>query len=190
MTRDTGGQGLRASRPLLTVTLRHRHQGPCPAQSAPWSGAAIPHLPPENPSHSRFLIRIKVLSSQTSGLPRGLSFKEYACQCRRHEFNPWVGNIPWRRAWQPTPVFLPGESHGQKSLAIHAAVLALLASVALLALHESKGGLPALECGWRPSLAGTAALPHTLASLERHCFHSKAQHTATVFLAPPSYVLL
>ena len=34
----------------------------------------------------------------------------------RHEFNPWVGKIPWRRAWQPTPVFLPGESHGLKSL--------------------------------------------------------------------------
>ena len=32
-------------------------------------------------------------------------------------FNPWVGRIPWRRAWQPTPVFLPGESHGQRSLA-------------------------------------------------------------------------
>ena len=32
-------------------------------------------------------------------------------------FNPWVGNIPWRRKWQPTPVFLPGESHGQRSLA-------------------------------------------------------------------------
>ena len=30
-------------------------------------------------------------------------------------FDPWVGKIPWRRAWQPTPVFLPGESHGQKS---------------------------------------------------------------------------
>ena len=29
----------------------------------------------------------------------------------------WVGKIPWRRAWQPTPVFLPGESHGQRSLA-------------------------------------------------------------------------
>ena len=34
-------------------------------------------------------------------------------QCRRPGFNPWVGKIPWRRAWQPTPVFLPGESHGQ-----------------------------------------------------------------------------
>jgi len=31
-------------------------------------------------------------------------------------FDPWVRKIPWRRAWQPTPVFLPGESHGQRSL--------------------------------------------------------------------------
>ena len=35
----------------------------------------------------------------------------------RHGFDPWVRMIPWRRAWQPTPVFLPGESHGQRSLA-------------------------------------------------------------------------
>ena len=34
----------------------------------------------------------------------------------RHELDSWVGKIPWRRAWQPTPVFLPGESHGQRSL--------------------------------------------------------------------------
>ena len=32
-------------------------------------------------------------------------------------FDPWVGKIPWRRKWQPTPVFLPGKSHEQKSLA-------------------------------------------------------------------------
>ena len=31
-------------------------------------------------------------------------------------FDPWVGKIPWRRKWQPTPVFLPGESHGWRSL--------------------------------------------------------------------------
>ena len=37
-------------------------------------------------------------------------------QCRRHGFDSWVGKIPWRRKWQPTPVFLPGESHGQRSL--------------------------------------------------------------------------
>ena len=50
----------------------------------------------------------------------GASGKEPACQCRRHKrrgFDPWVGKIPWRRAWQPTPVFSPGESHGQRSLA-------------------------------------------------------------------------
>ena len=35
----------------------------------------------------------------------------------RHEFGPCIRKIPWRRAWQPTPVFLPRESHGQRSLA-------------------------------------------------------------------------
>ena len=38
-------------------------------------------------------------------------------QCRRPGFDPWVGKIPWRREWQPTPVFLPGEFHGQRRLA-------------------------------------------------------------------------
>ena len=54
------------------------------------------------------------------GFPGGVSDKEPAYQCRWHKklgFNPWVGKIPWRRAWQPTPVFLSGESHGQRSLA-------------------------------------------------------------------------
>ena len=48
------------------------------------------------------------------------SGKEFACQCkrcRRCEFTPWVGKILWSRKWQPTPVFLPGKSHGQRSLA-------------------------------------------------------------------------
>ena len=36
---------------------------------------------------------------------------------RRPGFDPWVGKIPWRRKWQPTPIFLPGKSHGQRSLA-------------------------------------------------------------------------
>ena len=36
---------------------------------------------------------------------------------RRLKFSPWVGKIPWRRAWQTTPVFLPGKCHGQRSLA-------------------------------------------------------------------------
>ena len=49
-----------------------------------------------------------------------LGGKEPVCQCRRHTrcgFNPWVRKIPWRRAWQPTPVFLPEESNRQRSLA-------------------------------------------------------------------------
>ena len=45
-----------------------------------------------------------------TGLPRWLSGKDSTCQCRRHRFSPWVRKIPWRWAWQPTPVFLPGES--------------------------------------------------------------------------------
>ena len=54
------------------------------------------------------------------GFPGGASGKEPACQCRRckrHGFDPSVRKMPWRRAQQPTPVFLPGESHGQRSLA-------------------------------------------------------------------------
>ena len=56
---------------------------------------------------------------RTSGLPRWLGGEESGYQCsrlRRWEFNPWVGKIPWRRKWQPTPLFLPGKSHGQRSL--------------------------------------------------------------------------
>ena len=51
------------------------------------------------------------------GFPGGSVGKESALQGRRRRFNPWVGKIIWRRAWQSTPIFLPGESHGQKSLA-------------------------------------------------------------------------
>ena len=50
--------------------------------------------------------------------PRWLSYKESACnagagKCR---FDPWIGNITWRRKWQPTPVFLPGKFHEQRRL--------------------------------------------------------------------------
>ena len=52
--------------------------------------------------------------SQQLGLPGGASGKELICQSRRYKrwgFEPWVGQIPWRKAWQLTLVFLPGESH-------------------------------------------------------------------------------
>ena len=51
-----------------------------------------------------------------NGLPWWFSGKEPACQCQSRAFDPWVGKIPWKRKWQPSPVFLPGKSHGQRSL--------------------------------------------------------------------------
>ena len=53
------------------------------------------------------------------GFPGSTSGKEPVCQCRRCKrcgYDPRIGTIPWRRAWQPTPVFLPGKLHGQRSL--------------------------------------------------------------------------
>ena len=50
------------------------------------------------------------------GLSRWLSGKESTCQCRRRRFDLWVWKIPWRKKWQPTPIFLPGKSHEQRSL--------------------------------------------------------------------------
>ena len=53
------------------------------------------------------------------GFPGGTSVIEPTCQCTRHTkhwFDPWIMKLPWRRKWQPTPVFLPGEFYGQRSL--------------------------------------------------------------------------
>ena len=53
-----------------------------------------------------------------AGFPGGASGKEPDCQCwrgKRCGFSLWVGKIPWSRKWQPTPVFLPGKFHGQRS---------------------------------------------------------------------------
>ena len=64
------------------------------------------------PLHGR---RMSMKVQNYWGLPGDTNGKELACQCRRHKrlgFNPWVGKVPWRRAWQPTPVFLPRESPG------------------------------------------------------------------------------
>ena len=45
--------------------------------------------------------------------------KKFSCQYWTPKFHPWVRKIPWRREWQPTPVFLPGECHGQRNLACY-----------------------------------------------------------------------
>ena len=54
------------------------------------------------------------------GFPGDASTKESSCHsrgCKRLRFDPWVRKIPWRRNWKPTPVFLAGKLHGQRSLA-------------------------------------------------------------------------
>ena len=68
----------------------------------------MPHLP--------LVPHFRVTLSNILGLPWWLGGKESICQCRRRRFNPWVEKTPWRRKWQPASVFLPGKSHGQRSL--------------------------------------------------------------------------
>ena len=57
-----------------------------------------------------------VLDSQTWGFCSGSDGKRICVLRRRPRFDPWVGKMPWRRKWKPIPVFLPGKSHGQRSL--------------------------------------------------------------------------
>ena len=68
----------------------------------------------------RILLELNSSPQSLRGFPGGASGKEPACQCRRrkrYRFDPWVRKISQRRAWQPTPVFLPLKSHEQRSLA-------------------------------------------------------------------------
>ena len=65
------------------------------------------------------LLHMMVTFMCQHGFPGGASGKEPACQCRRYRrrgFNSWVGNIPWSRKWQPTPVIFPVKFHGQRNL--------------------------------------------------------------------------
>ena len=66
-------------------------------------------------SLSKFILACLIIHM---GFPGGTSGKEPTCQCgdMRGRFNPWVGKIPWRKAWQPTQVFLPRKSRGQRIL--------------------------------------------------------------------------
>ena len=83
------------------------------------------------------------------GLPSWHYGKELTCQCRRfkrHRFDPWVGKILWGRKWQPAPVYLPGESHGQRSLVDHGLTSVqfshLVVSDSLQPMDCSTPGLP------------------------------------------------
>ena len=65
---------------------------------------------------SEMLAQYRISVSYRLGFPGGSDGRESASSAGRPRFNPWVGKIPCRRKWQPTPVFLPGELHGQRSL--------------------------------------------------------------------------
>ena len=92
---------------------------------------------------------------EVRGFPGGNSGKQRACQCnrlKRQGFDSWVGKIPWRRAQQLTPVFLPGESHGQRSLLSYIQSIALQSQTRLqwLSIHarrKSEGGKVMIEAG-------------------------------------------
>ena len=76
-----------------------------------WQADSLPLVPPG-----------KLSSLQMNHNLLNAVGREPTYQCRRLkrlEFDPWIGKIPWRGTWQPTPVFLPGKSHGQRSLAGH-----------------------------------------------------------------------
>jgi len=68
----------------------------------------------ESPAHSFFWMNgaSQSISFYGSVVKNKNKNKKPICQCRRPEVDPWVRKIPWKRKWQPNPVFLLGKSHG------------------------------------------------------------------------------
>ena len=102
--------------------------------------------------------------------PGGTHGKEPSCKCQRHKrcrFDPWVGKIPWRRAWQPTPVFLPGESMKREAwwAIVHGMAKSRARLKWLSSMHslDSRSYRPLLIC-WPPSLQGPCACESLLQS--------------------------
>ena len=91
-----------------TIAGKESSQTPEPDNEVFW--ALLPKFCFTTECHELVLFKTK------EGLPRWLSGKESSCQCPRRGFSPWIRKVPWRRKWQPTLVFLPGNCHGQRSL--------------------------------------------------------------------------
>ena len=100
---------------------------PPPVSLSPQWAATAPRLcrGPTNTSRN-IVIRLMLTKGNWLGTefsqpsPGGASGEDSSCRCRsckRHGSDPWLRQIPWRKAWQPTPVFLPGRSHCQRRLA-------------------------------------------------------------------------
>ena len=95
----------------------------------------------------------QVLEIRTWGLPRWLSGKSPPANAgdTGDGFDHWVGKIPWRKVWEPSPVFLPGQSHGQRSLAGHS------------------------PCGRKESVDQKEIQPRSAANICAHAFPSQSQ---------------
>ena len=109
------------------------------------------------------------------GLPWWLSGKESAFQCRRRKrrsFHPWSGKIPWRRKWPPTPELLPGESHGQRSLAGYSPwgskELAMTEQLSMMSLVSQKG--------WKKNFFNLSPSKKQANKTQQHCFLEKWQY--------------
>ena len=111
---------------ISTMFTNKEAEAPSCYMIGPRSGSREMAEPGFTPSlwvaHSRMptpVRRLRGRKDESLGLWGGASGKEPTCQRRRHKrhgFDPWVGKIPWRRAWRPTPLFLSRESCGQRSL--------------------------------------------------------------------------
>ena len=91
------------------------------------------------------------------GFPGAVSGKEPACQCwrhKRHRYDPWVGKTPWRRQWQSTLVFRPGESYGQRSLGGYSPWDCKELDTTEQLTHTHRGG-SGVGVGGRPKRKGT-----------------------------------
>ena len=108
-----------AIQPQLFSILFHLNFPECvspPFHSVLWVWAIVPGGWTQ---HDKGCVGIHLQLTTLQEFPRWLSGKESACQRRKRGFSPWLGKIPWRRKWQPPPVFLPGKSHGERSLAVY-----------------------------------------------------------------------
>ena len=126
LCRDEKGPGLRKAASLVLEIKSPSHiKGTDKAFRRKWDKAL------KHPTYMQVCVQVCFMNTETCvktqvrswallALGSGASGEEPACQCwrhKRHRFDPWVGKGPWRRAWQPTPVFLSGESHGQRRVA-------------------------------------------------------------------------
>ena len=107
------------SKRALASELESLMRGDSPGEQPPLSWG--PRKASQKKNYLRFILsgRNGYIISKVQSFPGGSNGKESAWNARDLRFNPWVGKIPWRREWQPTPVFLPGEFRGQRSLAGH-----------------------------------------------------------------------